>query len=427
MEAVTRYLSSLIALLARPPLFLLYFVSGLVPRRPDLWVFGSWGGYRFADNAASFFLYCQRQVAASVRLVWISRDRGIVRKLREQGYEAHYVWSTRGLAACLRGGVYLFDNFCKDVNYWTSRSARKVNLWSGVPLKAVERDIDNPRSRYYRLFHGSPPERFVLSIMMPWHVQRPDLIIATSEELAEITCRAFNVPEHVVVITGYPRNDVLFGDPPPEADARRDWPASFREAVESGRFIFFYLPTYRDSGKPFLQVDWAHVDQLMEERNASFFLKLHPDDRGSFDAGGSHVHELPQGIDIYELLAATDALISDYSSIIFDFMMVERPILHFLPDLDEYRSSSRSLVFDPVEIAVGPVCLDADKLKDSLEEVLDGRPPSPDMLPLWAGTRRRMNRYTDGDSNQRVLAEIRRAFPEVDPYVGEVQGSTVGA
>ena len=165
----------------------------------------------------------------------------------------------------------------------------------------------------------------------------------------------------------------------------------------------------------------------MEERNASFFLKLHPDDRGSFDAGGSHVHELPQGIDIYELLAATDALISDYSSIIFDFMMVERPILHFLPDLDEYRSSSRSLVFDPVEIAVGPVCLDADKLKDSLEEVLDGGPPSPDVLPLWAGTRRRMNRYTDGDSNQRVLAAIRRAFPEVDPYVGEVRGSTVGA
>jgi CDP-glycerol glycerophosphotransferase (TagB/SpsB family) len=413
MTAVTRYFSYVGATLARPPLFLLYFLSGFVPRRPDLWVFGSWGGYRFADNAASFFLYCQREVSSSTRLVWISRDGAIIRKLRDQGYEAHHIWSLAGLAACLRAGVYLFDNFTKDVNFWTSRSARKVNLWSGVPLKSVERDIDNPRSRYYRLFHGSPPERLVLSMMMPWHVDRPDLIIATAPETAEITRRAFAVGDDVVAITGYPRNDVLFTSGSSPEDARADWPQPFREAVESGRFVFFYLPTYRDSGKPFLDVDWAAVDRLMVQRNASFFLKLHPDDRGTFDGGGTRVHELPQGIDIYSLLPATGALISDYSSIIFDFMMLDRPIVHFMPDLDEYRTSSRSLVFDPMEIAVGPACCTADALTRALTDVLDEAPTDPDVEAGWRTTRVRMNRHWDGESSARVLSAVSHRFPEV--------------
>ena len=54
-----------------------YFLGGLVPRRKDLWVFGSWGGWRFADNAAAYFQYC-RQHATDTEIVWISRDRDIV-------------------------------------------------------------------------------------------------------------------------------------------------------------------------------------------------------------------------------------------------------------------------------------------------------------------------------------------------------------
>jgi len=412
MKTLLRYFSYLGALLARPPLFVLYVLSGLVPRRSDLWVFGSWGGHRFADNAASFFLYCQDEISTSVRLVWISRSRGIVNKLREEGYEAHLVWSPRGLGSCLRAGLYLFDNFVKDINFWTSRSARTVNLWSGVPLKTFERDVDNPRSRYYRLFHGSPPERVVLSVMMPWHVARPDLIIATSPETARITQRAFDVPEDTVATTGYPRNDILF-TPPDQTGAGRGWPEPFREAVDSGRFVFFYLPTYRDSGKPFLDVNWSEVDRLMERRNARFFLKLHPDDRGTFRGGGARVIELPQRIDIYSLLPATDALISDYSSIIFDYMMLERPIIHYLPDLGEFRASSRSLVFDPTEIAVGPVCRTPEELTDALSEVLEGVEISSDVQTRWSETRRRMNLYSDGASSRRVLAAIGHRFPNI--------------
>ena len=406
MNQVLRFLFYLGLLLARSYLFPLYFLSGLVRRRSDLWVFGSWGGYRFADNAAAFFLHCQDEIADRVRLVWISRDTAIVAAVRRSGYEAHWIWSPRGIWCCLRAGLHIFDSFSKDINYWLSRGARKINLWSGVPLKTFERDIRNPGSRYYRLFHGSLPERWLFGLMMPWHLDRPDLIIATAPEPRDITQRAFDVSAQSVVVTGFPRNDMLFARGGHAGVLGRQWPQSFRNAVDAGRRVFLYLPTYRDSGKPFFNVDWAAIDRLMEDLGGTFFLKLHPDDKGGFQEGLEYVVQLPQGMDIYTLLAHTDILISDYSSIIFDYMLLNRPIIYYLPDLEEFVSSSRSLNFDPVEIAAGPICSTGDELLRALSEAATGTGKSTELETRWSEIRERFNSFADDQSSRRVLQAI---------------------
>jgi CDP-glycerol glycerophosphotransferase (TagB/SpsB family) len=406
MNQTKRLIAYLGLFLARFFLFPLYFLSGFSSRRDDLWVFGSWGGYRFADNAAAFYRHCQSKIGDRVRLVWISRRKDIIKDVREMGYEAHWLWSLRGLGSCLRAKFYIFDSFSKDINYWPSRRALKVNLWSGVPLKTFERDIDNPRSRYFRLFHGWLPERWFLGMMMPWHLDRPDLIIATSDETSEITRQAFDLAPDSVVVTGFPRNDILFASSHTVGNAQRAWPDSFSAAVDAGRFIFFYLPTYRDSGKPFLNLDWGKVDSLMHELNATFFLKLHPDDKGGFEGKLRNVVELQQEIDIYDMLAHTDALISDYSSIIFDYMLLNRPIIYYVPDLDEFIASSRSLYFHPADIAVGPMCTTEPELMTSLNEVAEGREIPDKVRASWDETRRRFNTHLDGASSQRTLEAI---------------------
>ena len=60
--SILRFLGYFLLFLGRFVLFPVYWLSGFVPRRDDLWVFGSWGGYRFADNAAAFFMHCQREL-----------------------------------------------------------------------------------------------------------------------------------------------------------------------------------------------------------------------------------------------------------------------------------------------------------------------------------------------------------------------------
>jgi CDP-glycerol glycerophosphotransferase (TagB/SpsB family) len=389
-------------------LFPVYFLSGFYPRRRDLWVYGSWGGYRFADNSAAFFLYCQEEIGNNIKLVWISRDRSIVQSLREKGYCAYWIWSPGGMLACLQAKVHLFDCFSKDTNFWLSRGADKICLWSGVPLKVFERDIDNTQSRYYRLFHGSLPERWLLGMMMPWHVDKPDLIIATSKENGDITKRAFGLPEGRVVTTGFPRNDILLNKKISIADSGADLPDSFINAMEAGGKIFLYLPTFRDSGKEYMNIDWQQLDQLMHKVGAKLFFKTHPMDRLKNDVRLDNIIQLPQTTDVYNLLPNVDVLISDYSSVIFDYMLLARPIIYYMPDLDSFLSENRSLLFQPEEIAVGPICSDFEALLQTLEEVALHQPEVNSTQREQ--TMQRLFAHVDSNSSQRVLRNIDSRF-----------------
>lgn len=392
--------------LLRPFQFLLYFLSGFVPRRPDLWVFGSWGGFRFADNGAAFFEFCQRRLAGAVQLVWISRKRDIVARLRARGFEAHWLWSPTGIVRCLRARLHLFDCFAKDTNFWLSRGAKRVNLWSGVPLKTFERDIDNPRSRYFRVFHGTLLQRLLYGMMMPWHVTRPDMIIAMSEETRAITARAFGVPMHSVCVTGFPRNDSLFVGSP--AAAGRNCPSTVLEAARAGKKVFLYLPTFRDSGKPFVKIEWKRLDALMERLDSVFFIKFHPVDATQFKNGSTRVVQLFQDTDVYDVMPHSNALISDYSSIIFDYMLLDRPIIYYTPDLEEFIAGCRSFNFHPVDIAVGPLCADSAQLERAIEEAAAGKAAGVHGEAHRASVMKRLHAFVDGSSSERVLEVIKR-------------------
>jgi len=373
-----------------------------------LWVFGSWGGYRFADNGAAFFMHCQKVLQGDIELVWISRKPSIVKQLRDRNLNAHWIWSPKGIKACLRSGFHVFDCYPKDTNFWLGRGATRINLWSGVPLKVIQRQHDNPLNRHYRLFHGYLPERWFLSMMMPWHVFKPDLMVATSIECGEITRVAFGLDKGNVAVTGYPRNDVLFDSTKSVASPSTPLPASIAEAVDKDRKVILYLPTYRDSGKAYMNMDWERLDELMEKLEATFFFKTHPVDRIKNEINCKNVVQLPQLIDVYDLLPQTGILISDYSSIVFDFMLLDRPIVYYTPDVNEFLSSSRALNFHPREIAVGPMCESFPELLTAIENIIqsgaadfDGK--RKDVFP-------RLHGFRDGRASERVLEVISNRY-----------------
>ena len=114
-----------------------------------------------------------------------------------------------------------------------------------------------------------------------------------------------------------------------------------------------------------------------------------------------NVHQLPQLIDVYDLLPQTDILISDYSSIVFDFMLLDRPIVYYTPDLKEFLNSSRALNFHPREIAVGPICESFQELLAAIENITQSGAAEFDskrkeVLP-------RLNGFRDGRASERVL------------------------
>jgi CDP-glycerol glycerophosphotransferase len=279
-----------------------------------------------------------------------------------------------------------------------------------------ERDIDNPANRYYKLFHGNVLERVLFSLMMPWHVVKPDVIIAMSDETARITERAFALPKSRVAVTGFPRNDALLDPSILTARDAEKVPQEFRDAVLSDSKVFLYLPTFRDTGGWSIDFDWEALNKELVELGAKLFYKTHPVDSGKYTAAFPNIIQLPQTTEVYSLLPGTDALISDYSSVIFDFMLTGKPIIYYTPDLADFESGCRSFNFRPKEIAVGPVCMSFGELLGALRQVSANTPS------IFSANREevmgRLHKFSDSRSNERVLALIKERY-----YSGTLRNS----
>jgi len=210
-------------------LFLLpvYWFSFLFPRNNNIWLFGSTFGRRFADNPRYLYLYVAQMVrkiqkdncdknnkdinecmvnGKPLRPIWISHNKEIVEFLTKNGYEAYYNHSLKGIWYCLRGKVYCFDNYSKDISFWLSGGAIKFNMWHGVGNKCINYDNKHDKVRHpknvWEKFKYFPRR---LSDEKPSHY-----ILTTSAMMSEVFARAFQVPKEHVIEAGYPRNDILF-------------------------------------------------------------------------------------------------------------------------------------------------------------------------------------------------------------------------
>jgi CDP-glycerol glycerophosphotransferase (TagB/SpsB family) len=415
---MSRRARKLIKILVRPGLLCVWLLSGLSRRDPRRWVFGSWYGRRFADNSKWLFLHVARERASEVNAVWIGSDRGILRELRAAGLPAHHGWSPRGIAAALRAGVCVFDVYTNDLNYWFTRGAKLVNLWHGIPLKRIERDIENAEHFIRKGTSGTALQRLAFRFGFPWIANRFDLMPASSDSVAKRLAGAFGLPISSVPVTGFPRNDAILA-PPATIEF---WDAACHERLtlrrQVGKRIVAYIPTFRDrdswgAGRD-LPLDWVALDAFCGERDLIFALKLHGNDRVRLPdlAVYPNLLALPDATDLYPLLGLFDLLVTDYSSIYFDFLLLDRPMIFFNYDQRDYVAHSRGFYGDYDAMTPGPKAPDFATLLAELDRALEDSVPDP----RRAATLAEIHRHPDADSSRRVCDEILRRFasPERD-------------
>lgn len=356
-------------------LFLLpiYWLSFLIPRDKKIWLFGSTFGRRFADNPKYFFLYVsQHKEELGVRPVWISHNKEIVRFLGENDYEAYYYHSLKGIWYALRGKVYLFDNYSKDINFWQSGGAVKINLWHGVGNKRINFDNEHDKVRHPK----NAWERFKyfprrLSDEKPSHY-----VLATSPMMCEIFARAFQVPKDHVIEAGYPRNDYILG-----AEIQNLYTLEEKDAVNrirewrnQGGTVDLYMPTFRESEKKFIEImDLQKFNAFLQREKVLFVTKLHPKSKlkevfGKFSY--SNIMNLDADMDPYAFLGYADILTTDYSSIYSDFMLLDRPVVAFQYDYEEYSSQTRDGYFDFDDYMPEAKAKNMVELMDRIQEVL---------------------------------------------------------
>ncbi len=346
-----------------------YWLSFLMPRDKKIWLFGSTFGKRFADNPRYFYLYIsQHKNELGIRPIWISHDKKIVEFLKNNGYEAYSYHSAKGIWYALRGKVYLFDNYSKDINFWQSGGAVKINMWHGIPLKKIQHDNIFDKFRHPKnLLEKIKNFPRNISDEKPGHY-----VLTTSDKLISTFSSAFKTGN--VIAAGYPRNDILISDEIKNiyTNIEKDDLAYISQQVEKKglKKMIFYMPTFRSSETEFFKnFDIEDFNEFLKENRMLFCIKLHPKSklRKKFDRlSGKNILIIDADADPYVFLKCTDVLITDYSSVYFDFLLTEKPIIFFDYDLEEYLHDSREMYFDYESVTPGDKVEDYDGLKSSI-------------------------------------------------------------
>jgi CDP-glycerol glycerophosphotransferase (TagB/SpsB family) len=360
------------------PLQFLHLFTFLAPRSKRIWIFGSWDGKVFLDNSKYFYLYVSRN-QPDILAIWISQNRTLVKQLQKSGYNACYAWSLRGIYYCLRAKFYFIDynpggigNFFAPINLWLSGNAKIIQLWHGLPLK----EIGSHDSIGNAITSASAKLWKKLRVLY-WFSAEPlnynvNKFVVVPRFFEEIFKSAFRLRKDRVVVAGYPRNDVLLGlfNYLPKSPVR----CKLDELKTHGKTLLFYFPTFRDTGTTTLNsVDFDKFEAFLEARNCVLVAKLHDRDLNlrSILQNRKNVLLLPRFSDLYEILTLGDLLITDYSSVFFDFLLVDKPIVFFAYDFQKYQTADRALYFDYKNFVPGPIAATFEELLGFVQIFLD--------------------------------------------------------
>ena len=244
-------------------------------------------------------------------------------------------------------------------------------------------------------------------------------------------CFGTHVNQHF--ISGMPRNDFLF------IKDGRDILCKILKKNLKMKKIVFYMPTFRESAmkyeKDVIKI-WKNLfgfqgfsdvefNNFLKENNIAVIVKIHQYEEEfvirhieKFDLEDVYIlsqYDLRKsGYDLYETLNAADLLITDYSSVYFDYLLLDRPILYTPVDLEHYRKT-RGLLLEPYDFwTPGTKVSNQDDLQKEILKLLQDR--------NYYGKERRnikkvVHRYTDGRSCERIFDIIDKMIAENDKKV----------
>lgn len=246
-----------------------------------------------------------------------------------------------------------------------------VQCWHGTPLKRLGYDVQIETTNALNTTQELA-DRFGLDARKWTYLLSPSPY--TSQHLAD----AFGLPEErresVIIEEGYPRNDEL-------ALARQDATGArqreLREqlGVPAGKKVLLYAPTWRDdsykAGVGYTFDYLIDFDLLRRELGEEWVVLFRPHyyiaNHFDFSPYGDFIIDVSDWPDINELYIAADALVTDYSSVMFDYAILRRPIMLFVPDYEKYASDIRGFYFDLSEIP-GPHCAQTVELVSMLRD-----------------------------------------------------------
>lgn len=352
---------------------LIYFLSGLVPRNPNLWVVGAQKN-SFNCNPKYFFLHAQTSETlkkAGIRVCWISGSKDTVKQIQEQGLPAFYEKSFKGRALCLRAKLYFYNCSLKDISFHLSKGATRINLWHGIPLKKIQYD-NSLRENTLKALEAMKQNKTFNCLFNPEVLPENDYVLSPSNYVTEYGFQsAFRLPIQQFVTTGYPRTDIFSYSREQLTSLISQHNPDLLDLVSTAQKsdqTLLYAPTWRDTDTDFIKltgINFGALNKKLKELNYLLLIKLHPYTRVDTSqlTALSNIKLVDNRSDIYPVMPFIDKLITDYSSIYFDYLLLDRPVIFFPFDLDDYLKNCRDFYLNYKDVTPGPIAHNASELE----------------------------------------------------------------
>lgn len=333
-------------------------LSTLKKRDPNLFVFGSWFGDKFADNSKYLYLYFLQK---GEKAYWITKNEEVYNQLKQDGLPVAMAYSEEGKRLCSKAGYIVTSTALSDVNENVIGGATRIDLFHGIPLKKIMYDDEvggKMLTRSQRVHE-----------LLTRRALKDYFVFSSSDTVSKSIRTAFRVDNDHILQYGLPRNDAFF-----DGSLKK-----LRLSEVDYKYVISYLPTHRNVGKTPIPIeklfDLRKLDTFCRENDILFVIKKHfyHNSEKTDLTGYTNIVDLTgQSYDTQELMFNSDVLITDYSSCYIDYLLLNRPIVFYSYDLEDYLKNDREMYYDYEDVAPGDICTDFNQLFKALNQITEG-------------------------------------------------------
>lgn len=392
----------LLLVLLSPCIVLLRTLARLVPKKKDLIVLIPRFGGGLNGNMKYFYLYLATHHARDCEFYLLTHHRATRRLLSEHGLPVLFHPSPQSIIKLLRAGSVVLEStdWWRRLKSLLALHATTFQIWHGNGIKRVSMTNKKITAK----LRGAGSFRWLLYWCNIYPVY--DVVFFASRLQRERRSASFRMRE--ALLNGQPRNDVFFGADVGSVlvDCDDATVEKIRAAAMSGKRVVLYSPTWRpqDELQPAQALNLDQLNAFALHHDLLIVWKAHPKDRTTVREKEAIV-VMDKNADVYPMMRYADCMVTDYSSIYMDYILLDRPIVFFPYDLEHYLLK-RGVQHDYNAITPGPKCLTQEGMQQALRDiVINGEDP-------WRNAREQVRQdfyeYRDGRSSERLFAEIRR-------------------
>jgi len=366
----------------------------VLPKCDRVIIFESFLGKQFSDNPRAIYEYIKEHYP-EYKLYW-SVERKSIQKFKKYNVKFVKRFSFRWLVL-MNCSKYWITN--SRLPLWIPKSRRTiyVQTWHGTPLKKLGIDIEEVQMA------ETTTEKYKREFIL--ESSKWDYLISPNAYSTGIFKRAFNFNK-TIIESGYPRNDYLINNNnKTEVNKIKQ-----KLGLPKDKKIILYAPTWRDNQfyskghyKFNLNLD---LDLLNEKLSNDFILlfRMHYLISENLTLSGydGFIFDLSDHEDIRELYLIADILITDYSSAFFDYSILERPIIFYVYDIDEYRNNIRGFYINFEDEVPGPIVNNTKQLIETIRTIDMER----NLFEKIVNFKHKYCYLEDGNSSKRVVKTI---------------------